>query len=452
MKLMRPHIVTPDLREVIAIYHSEVFGTPAFTHLAQHLLFGRPGTGEEEKGHVVTSTEMFDVILAGTGWKKYSKVKFLDRFQQATGIGLKVREHEYVKGLARAIQAEFHPEVVAVFEQELRARGRKDRVFFDTGSKVTPDNRLLAFRQAEAAQRGEFQADRLNAPILRYFLDEVSTNAYAKFRKNLDIAIALAELTETDPHRQRAVLTNLHRLRDTLKPIYEQKPGTNRVFAQGYSLQSLPKHYRDLLMPGSVEADLKSCHLVIAAFDWQVQPLIKVLERGQSIWTYLADAVGTDSTPEAKAGLKSAIYAVLYGGGRDRIKSYLPADQHRAFLHDPVVKALLDAREAQMRCIKEAGGLLTVGGELIPLGERHPRELLVRRAQDIETHIIAVCYEVAERHTKDFRIVSAEHDGFRYDLLDKRRGDKVQAYLLEAVQKRSAELNLPMTMEFSRAA
>ncbi|WP_221088243.1 hypothetical protein [Deinococcus aquaedulcis] len=452
MKLMRPHHVTPDLREVIAAHHPEVFDMPAYTHLAQHLLFGRPGTGEEEKGHIVTSTEMFNVILEGTGWKRYSKLQFLDRFEQATGIGIHVREHRYVDGMARAIHADFHPEVIAMFKQELRARGRDDRVFFDTGVKVTDHNRLLAFRHAETAQRDEFEADRLNAAILRYFQEQISTNAYAKFRQNLDNAIAFATLTEMDPHRQRAVLTNLHRLRDTLKPIYEQKSSTNRVFAQGYSLQSLPKHYRDILMPGTIEADLKSCHLVIAAFDWHVQPLIKVLEGGQSIWTYLAEAVGTEPTPEAKAGLKSAIYAVLYGGGRKRILSPLPPNQHQAFLRDPVVKALLKAREKQMRCIMEAGGLLTVRGEWVPLGQGKPRELLVRRAQDIETYVIAVCYEVAERHPKDFRILSAEHDGFRYELLDKRREDKVQAYLLKAVQRRSAELHLPMMLEFSQAA
>ena len=453
MTPMRPHIVTPDLREVLAIHHPAIFNMPAYAHLAQHLLFGRHGTGEEEKGYVVTSSTMFDVILDGTGWKRYGKQLFMDRFQSETGVILNVREHEYTKGLARTIQAKFHPEVVAAFEQELRTKSREDLVFFDTGRKVNADNRLVAFRAAEESQRGTVEADRPNTVILRYFLDSVSTNAYAKFRKNLDTAITFAEMTETDPRRLKAILANLHRLRDTLKPIYEQKPTTNRVFADGYSLQSLPKFYRDLLMPGSIEADLKSCHLVIAAFDWQVQPLIKVLESGRSIWAYLTDAVGVEPTPEAKACLKSAIYAVLYGGGRERILSYLPSHQHRPFLADPVVRALLKARKDQMSAIKAAGGLETVGGVWLPLeGNGQAHKLLVRRAQDIETYVIAACYEVAERHPKDFRILSAEHDGFRYEVLDKRREEKVQSYLLNAIRRRSAELNLPMLLEFSKAA
>jgi hypothetical protein len=129
---------------------------------------------------------------------------------------------------------------------------------------------------------------------------------------------------------RRYYLTVLRAIEGQAKPFYRpsRKGKTDRVFGLNRSLLNLPKRVRAILCQGLYEIDLKSAHLLIAAWLWDAEkPLAWLSEPENSIWDELIEHYGPlfaeqdYQTPtngeklysDVKAVLKKAVYSTVYG-------------------------------------------------------------------------------------------------------------------------------------------
>ena len=258
--------------------------------------------------------------------------------------------------------------------------------------------------------------------------------------------------TPTERFQRDAYLRNLIRFEEvgTLRPVY--KPGENspRVYAMGYSLLSLPRDLRRRVLVGTLEADLSSAHMVIAAYDLDIPSLKALFQAGHSFWAVLLEQIGAKL--EDKPLLKKAIYSVLYGGSRILTRTLLegiPDAVREAFFKAPLVKDLYTARNKRLSQIEDESGIRSLG-EWLKLTDfrSEPHSLLSIHAQRIETYVISACYEEAARAARDFRIISAEHDGFTLQILRPQNEEGIKNQLRKAVSKRGKEIGIPLQLEF----
>jgi len=383
--------------------------------------------------------------------------------QQVTGFPLEITDYNYKKGEAREVRMNFPPDLIKAAGHEMRSRPAEkiNPVYFSTGQVWTPSKATAPYNRAAAAHysmwldRNHNKVSPLSLPILNY-MRGLTTNVYAPFLPHVAGLIEevqqMPTYTPTERFQRDAYLRNLIRFEEvgTLRPVY--KPGENspRVYAMGYSLLSLPRDLRRRVLVGTLEADLSSAHMVIAAYDLDIPSLKALFQAGHSFWAVLLEQIGAKL--EDKPLLKKAIYSVLYGGSRILTRTLLegiPDAVREAFFKAPLVKDLYTARNKRLSQIEDESGIRSLG-EWLKLTDfrSEPHSLLSIHAQRIETYVISACYEEAARAARDFRIISAEHDGFTLQILRPQNEEGIKNRLRKAVSKRGKEIGIPLQLEF----
>ena len=122
----------------------------------------------------------------------------------------------------------------------------------------------------------------------------------------------------------------LHKISLQHKPFYGHgsRGRTDRIFGHNTSALDLPSEVRDILCAGLYDVDLKSAHLLIAAWLWGAEKALETLTQdGYSIWDDLIEHCrplfekqglevpekGSDLYDEVKAGMKIMVYSTVYG-------------------------------------------------------------------------------------------------------------------------------------------
>lgn len=278
-------------------------------------------------------------------------------------------------------------------------------------------------------------------------------------------------------------------------PVYATSPRTARISARGRSLASLPRVHRQRLTGriGWVELDLAHAQLACNAAAWKVESVLaRLVDEEYRIWDDLMACLGVDvpalkdRNPELHYSLKSLIKKPVHGvsfgmgirnvrslglldvrqrrGGRLVVVRDLSAeraaagillqqtcgltlkDAGRRLASHPVLKAMLSARETELRHVEATGGRHDVfgvfhevkeptdadasglSGEMIDLdggeddtGEPDeavlPRQVLARVSQAAELDLLSGVIEDAVREEQKqgrptYRIVIWQHDGF----------------------------------------
>jgi hypothetical protein len=206
-----------------------------------------------------------------------------------------------------------------------------------------------------------------------------------------------------------------------------------------------------------ITLDLKAAQFAICATVWNVPIAREFLESGQSVWTYLLNELALAASEDHKAGLKRMLYALLFGGYRNRAierarKELLPdyPDLTARFFEVPLINALYTARRMQMRAITEAGGAKDAFGNWIPLpyddGKPNARSVLACQAQSYEMKLLWPVFETA-RTSKDFDIVLYLFDGMCIATCDKRRDATIVQRLRALVDRQAAMLGIVTTLE-----
>ena len=297
-------------------------------------------------------------------------------------------------------------------------------------------------------------------------LNGLPTRTFARMvKKNAGTAIqAVLAYAEEKGYDDHEVARQLHLVRLVQlqpKPFYQPsgRGRTCRVSATtAWALPALSGRVRRAFCAGCHDMDLANAHLALAASVWHL-PLVEARLRSEGkIWPYLIGAVA-GGREEAKGCLKDALYAAVYGMERENlwalVASELGSEVAEAFMTDPLIAELLDARDAKLAELAAAGWAEDVlGNEYVrPKGKRRltwARSTLACLMQAMEMKLLEPVIDDAiresERNSRPrYTIVAWQHDGFT--IKARSEGDRIPERLQGLVARRAREMGVVTGLE-----
>ena len=305
-------------------------------------------------------------------------------------------------------------------------------------------------------------------------LNETPSNAPAGLvGRNAQVALEVAATVGPKPGVTSSLRHGLRAMMDTRRlqyqPFTPYAPSphgrTVRVHPVVHpSVVSLRRQVRRATLAGCLGFDLRNCQLACAGAAWGVVPLIDLLVRDGTAWNHLLGIVrrhhgGTEA--EAKSALKTAIYALVFGMGRNGVRlslgRALSFTAASAFENDPIVAALFERRDEALAEIDAADGARDCFGVWYPVRPGRDREAECRSAlaatmQAQELRLLLPVVEDAARvaalHRPQYRIVAWQHDGFYVKV--RTDADGVARRLASAVQREADRLGVPTGLDVER--
>lgn len=293
-------------------------------------------------------------------------------------------------------------------------------------------------------------------------------------------------------HQQRAQYKQiLHQIALQHKPYYgfSRQERTDRIFGHNPSVLRLPTEVREILCEGLYDVDLKSAHLLIAAWLWDAEEALETLtQEGYSIWDDLMEhcrplfeeqglevpETGSGLYEEVKAGMKIMVYSTVYGMPAPSIqanvtkalKPILGPDVGDHLKTHPVIQQLIDARDEKLQALEPGDTLEAPSGIEIEVevtlqrekeddcNEVGPKSAMATHAQSYEQELMSVLIGVAEERT-EFRPILWLHDGAecaarRPNGLEKAVNDALTAKQEELTEFAGKDTLLPAIFEVEK--
>jgi len=299
----------------------------------------------------------------------------------------------------------------------------------------------------------------LNGLPFRPFADAV-TRGYGAAR---EAALALPVTTERD-----AALAALRALREQPQPFYRPsgRRRTLRVFGDAAGLLTLKKSIRRIITAGWFDADLAGAQTAIHARLWGVDCLLDAagdatFDLWQCLMADVLDRPGFDrSVFEAedpvrhdalKRLLKRCVYSIQFGAGVDRCARRIdkvvrrPRGAGMRFLANPLVAALVAARDRCLATIETAGGAFDAFGRWLPTdAQRDARSIAAEVAQSSEFDLMLPLLRAVGQRSNDVRIALWQHDGVCLHFMRGGANELAARRAIQmAVQARADELGIP---------
>jgi hypothetical protein len=359
-----------------------------------------------------------------------------------------------------------------------RPVGSYDRRVYVLSGKAYDDH-VSPYKLRDAHEMGAQEAEALAPSPLALHnmrrLNDRPGNTFASMRRRMDDAYAYvrhmhipvklsaktkARLSESEQEARRAkvarqlrtsYLACLRSIEDQPQPFYapSRKGKTDRLFGYNTSVLQLPKAVRRILCRGWYEVDLKSAHLLIAAWLWDAESaLAKLTTDGYSVWTDLIEhckplfdernldvpSKGTDLYEVVKGALKVAVYSTVYGmrapavqaGLTRRLKGILGPTVGAHIRTHTIISELLQKREARLRRMQVGDRLEGPTGIEIVIEVNYddesgsddfvgPRSAMATLAQSYEQALMGVILDLeeerSEKKSNRFRVCLWLHDG-----------------------------------------
>jgi hypothetical protein len=431
---------------------------PAYWKFFGYLLFG--SSFDEDFGKLLIGQPKLAKVL-GEDANNFVAHHFLERFQRNVMPAGSFEWSSYSKLKEKCRQVdrcEWPPELENAISHEIATEWHKEgRVYLD-GSAYSEGKRKGA-RQADRAEAEKVLGYGNDARMIQQYMNDRTPHLFTEVvNKNYSAALEIAKNIPNERSR-RAQLRMLRRISDQQQPFYSPsfEGNTVRLFASEH-IPNLQGDVRRALTREWPEADLKSSQLAICARLWEVPVVLRFLETGQSIWSYLAQSIDvpTNHFLEAKPILKKALYSVCYGKLRHNVqgdvtKGLNPLGVEKAglrFVENDIISALLQARDIQIERIIKQGGAEDCYGKLILVGNgREPRQILAELAQAVEMKLIAPIFQLAQVNV-DFRIMLYQFDGVSIHFGKKEREPAWRQTIEDSVKKQAASLNVPTGLEW----
>jgi len=175
-----------------------------------------------------------------------------------------------------------------------------------------------------------------------------------------------------------------------------------------------------------------------------------------------------ETTPESKSMLKDAVYSLVFGMGREKMKVQLEKffPDHDGpwarFSKHPIISALLKARKQAFEQIRLQGfGIDAFGQRIIVKNKSRTDERYQPTTVPSAAAIIAQSYELkllepvirhAVEHqgkTSGYTIMAWLHDGCWIQVADARNIDRWRTRLSLDVEKVAGELGIPTWLEWN---
>lgn len=406
--------------------------------------------------------------------KHYSASRFLKAFRKDV-LDFTVTEHTWAadtaeNGHVRTIASLTLPStleaLVRVERRRVTSADRDGRVCMATGSRWDWRART-ALRQAElseAAQRASMTEMCPETLQAFNYLNGLSSNRFTTALRHLPMAMKEAGACH-DAERELNILSGIQ---DKPVPTYVPSDKTTRLYTLGPCLLHLHRSLRKIITQDWVTADLKSAQLAIVAKVWGVPTVNDFLGTGRSIWPDLCEHMGLTYTEENKTLVKTALYALIFGAGKTRLRDHFTKalGQGRKhcdlFLSHPVIAALFKARAVQLQQILHDGGAWDACGRFIPLqfttkpGYETPynnsRSVLACVAQSYEMRLLKPVFDMAvaqKGKARGYTIPSLLHDGITFDVHQSKDMQVWKDRIAKAVREQAQSLGITTEIEYS---
>ena len=441
--------------------------------MTQHLLFGT--WHDVDTGLLMISAELLAAIEGKPSNHHYNAMTFLDRYRTQVldfSIQESVLHSDPDRCKVRSVKQITLPvRVQELVEAERRTRD-SDRVWMSTGNtamrKHSSEQRKADRAKVNQQAQGGFV--NLSTRLLLDYLNALPPHRFTAALKHLPEAMEAAA-TLSDAENQLNLLTSI---RDYAQPFYVPVDKTTRVYSLRESVLRLHRDLRKIMTQDWITADLKSAQLAIVATVWDVPSLRDYLREGKSVWRDLCGHMGVGFTDDHKAGMKTALYALVYGAGDQRLEAHmakhfgttLPGESGKdifgAFKRHPVIRSLLLARGRQLKKIRnESGGEDAFGNFTAIVKTRkdgygfeydNARSILACIAQSYEIKLLlpAIQMAVTEQFgSHGFTLTTFLHDGFTFDVHHASDREDWTEKLALAVKNEAATYGIITELEFS---
>ena len=322
----------------------------------------------------------------------------------------------------------------------------------------------------------------LHSMSSRRFSQQYTTERVDEARKEIlarDYAVTLTSDEKKLPLSQQETLQEQRRMelkahylrilrsiQHQPKPFYRpsRRKRTDRLFARNESALSLPKAARKALCKGLYEVDLVSAHLMVAAWLWGAEDVLKRLKNEDyHVWTDLIDYLYEGSEGNApvfssevwgdlKGALKVALYSTVYGMQAQHLqraftrgtKDLLGIDSGKRLRSHPMIAGLLEARDEKLasmqigEVVEGPTGVTTIIEQPVDSDADgvDARSAMATLAQSYEQELMSVVLDVAEKRPRMY-VHLWIHDGAYVDLRYPRKSRKA---LQSALDEKAREL------------
>ena len=371
-------------------------------------------------------------------------------------------------------------ETLAAAENGVRVADLIEPVDLFTGRP--PGRRLRERARAadrEAASSDTASAARSGCIVRRETLDvcellnDLPANIFTKaVRSNGEKAWEVARTIPAEVRREYA-LSTLKVLDIQPQPFYCAGAMTARAIAHGTSALSLPREVRNELFAGWTGLDLKHAQFAFAAKEWDVPTARRFLSNGGDLWQELVHCASggrclTGSEYQiAKGATKAFLYSLCFGMSARNLRVFgcidsdteataasafgsdLP-DVAGRLLKQPVINAMLVARNERLRSIREHGGAEDCFGIWIHCdGHNHARSVLAQLAQAGEMLMMRPIVDLARAEEKraadlgrapEWRVAAWLHDGAWITCSNRTKRERFVGKVRDAVNRHCDDL------------
>ncbi len=285
--------------------------------------------------------------------------------------------------LCRIVTRLVWPEVIAkAIQDEIDGKWKgSPKVYLHTGELVTAakEARIREMIRQEALETLQYAKSELVESLL-LLLNNQPQNRFRKTIVHFNEALEVAKSTATDPAREIALL-NLTVYE--YQPFYQCVPSSSRIYPLGDNILGTQREVRKTMTQDFLEFDLRSAQAAIAATTWNIPKLKKFLKGGGSFWDYIFKGIDLEFSEDRKSILKDAVYALMYGSSKGKIKSsgksglmkildeldYANSTQdlYEKFISLPLIHSIKLARGRMFKKIKKTDGAKTCLGQWIDL-------------------------------------------------------------------------------------
>ncbi|MFI4914886.1 MAG: hypothetical protein ACIAS6_00085 [Phycisphaerales bacterium JB060] len=459
--------VTACFREKMVEAHPGLDRNPAYWRLVQFLLFG--ALRDDSSGRLVLPNRLL-AEMAGKERQheqnNFNGRRFLEEFERDVAKGFTIDDDwSYVDGKARTVVDGGLDPSAATWATEMAKDilDGADVVDLESGMKVS---RAMAAAD-ERTLRDSVASDMVASGVAcetRLVVEHQNARSKRGFSAVVRDHLASAEQKAwnlADEASRRSALQTLASIKLRPRPLIQPKENSPRAFSVGASLLTLKSSLRREFARRWVDYDLKSAQLAIVGRQWDCEAILDILNSDDSVWTYLADALGVPRV-RSKEFFKKAIYALVFGAARSSIVDAVETASGvtglgERFLANEFVHEVYEARERALERVLSGGGATTELGRHLAVGRslsremRHKkaRSILAQVAQATELLLIHPVYEVA-KGTTQFDIMLYQFDGVTIRYRDARSWGRWHKEVRAAVSERAKHLRVDTGLESTK--